>query len=57
MGQEAYNFNIDLDDEIMKRNVINEEFVYGQDEEEEVGDADLADFASEDVSLWALEYI
>nr|CAD2170558.1 unnamed protein product [Meloidogyne enterolobii] len=52
---EAYNFDIDLDDEIMKRNVINEEFVYGQEEDGEdlenvdIGDGgDLADFASED---------
>uniref|UniRef100_A0A914LJ91 Protein kinase domain-containing protein n=1 Tax=Meloidogyne incognita TaxID=6306 RepID=A0A914LJ91_MELIC len=57
---EAYNFDIDLDDEIMKRNVINEEFVYGQEEEDgedledvDIGDGgDLADFASEDVSFF-----
>jgi hypothetical protein len=45
-----YNFDIDLDDEIMKRNLINDEFVYGQDEDEE--DGELADFVSEDVSLF-----
>nr|CAD2140949.1 unnamed protein product [Meloidogyne enterolobii] len=40
---EAYNFDIDLDDEIMKRNVINEEFVYGQEEEdgEDLEDVDI----------------
>jgi hypothetical protein len=34
----------------MKRNLINDEFVYGQDEDEE--DGELADFVSEDVSLF-----
>ncbi|KAL3114369.1 hypothetical protein niasHT_013659 [Heterodera trifolii] len=41
-----FNFDFNLDDEVMQRNVINEEFMYGMDEEEEEGD--LADFASED---------
>jgi hypothetical protein len=47
---EMYNFEIDLDDELIKRNVICDEFVYGLDhEDDDIGE--LADFASEDVSL------
>ena len=43
-----YNFDIDLEDEILQRNVINEEFVYGQDDDD-LEDGEGADFASEDV--------
>jgi hypothetical protein len=48
-SESSYNFEIDMDKEIMNRNVISDEFVYGQDEEE-LEEGDLADFASEDVS-------
>uniref|UniRef100_A0A914GXM6 receptor protein-tyrosine kinase n=1 Tax=Globodera rostochiensis TaxID=31243 RepID=A0A914GXM6_GLORO len=44
--EEFYHFDINLEDEIMQRNVMNEEFVYGMDEE--LDDEDMADFVSED---------
>jgi hypothetical protein len=42
-----FNFKINLEDEAQTRNLYNEEFVYGLDEEED--DENMGDFVSEEV--------
>lgn len=46
--EEFYHFDINLEDEVMQRNILSEEFLYGLNEEVEK-EEDLAEFAIEDV--------